>query len=76
MGDAYTDRDIKDLITGETIPYKDIIAKNKATVIYRWGSWCTYSAALLPQLRRMHEKYHAAGLEVIMRTAWGDPEGE
>jgi thiol-disulfide isomerase/thioredoxin len=69
-------RAIKDVITGKTIPYKDIVAKNKATVIYRWGSWCGFSAALLPQLRRMHEKYHAAGLEVIMRTAWGDPEGE
>ena len=72
----WPDRDIKDLITGETIPYKDIIAKNKATVIYRWGSWCTYSAALLPQLRKMHEKYHDAGLEVILRPAWGDREGE
>ncbi len=72
----WPDRDIKDVITGETIPYKDIVSHNKATVIYRWGSWCGYSAALLPQLRRMHEKYHDAGLEVIMRTAWGDSEGE
>ena len=69
-------REIKDVITGEPIPYHDIVSKNKATVIYRWGSWCPYSDALLPQLKRMYEKYHDAGLEVIMRPAWGDAEGE
>ena len=69
-------REIKDLITGKPIPYDDIVSNNKATVMYRWGSWCPYSAALLPQLKRMHEKYHDAGLEVIMRPAWGDDKGE
>ena len=48
----------------------------KATVIYRWGSWCSYSATLLPLLKTMYEKYHSAGLDVIMYTAWGDSEGE
>ena len=69
-------REIKDLITGKPIQYDEIVSKNKATVMYRWGSWCPYSAALLPQLKRMHEKYHDAGLEVIMRPAWGDDKGE
>ena len=69
-------REVKDVITGKPIPYDDIVSKNKATVIYRWGSWCSFSAALLPQLKRMYEKYHDAGLEVIMRPAWGDNEGE
>ena len=66
---------LKDVITGKQIPYNEIISKNKVTVVYRWGSWCNYSASLLPQLKRMHEKYHDAGLEVIVYTAWGDSEG-
>ena len=70
------DRDINDVITGKPIPYKEIVSKNKATVVFKWASWCGFSAALLPQLKRMHEKYHDAGLEVIARPAWGDSEGE
>ncbi|MBO4768642.1 MAG: hypothetical protein J5495_03805, partial [Bacteroidales bacterium] len=62
-------------MTGATIPYKEIISKNKATVIYRWSSWCNYSGALLPKLRKMYQKYHEAGLEVIARPAWGDTDG-
>ncbi len=69
-------RDINDVITGKPIPYDDIIAGNKATVVFKWASWCTYSAALLPRLKKMHEKYHKDGLEVILRPAWGDDEGE
>ncbi|MBO4558198.1 MAG: Ig-like domain-containing protein [Bacteroidales bacterium] len=72
----WPEQGLSDVITGEQIPYKEIISKNKATVIYRWGSWCNYSATLLPLLKTMYEKYHNAGLEVIMYTAWGDSEGE
>ena len=68
-------RGLKDVITGNPIPYKEIVSKNKATVVYRWASWCTFSATLLPLLRKMHEKYHDAGLEVIAWPARGDSEG-
>ncbi len=71
----WPERGLKDILTEKTIPYNEIVSKNKATVIYRWASWCTFSATLLPQLRRMHEKYHDAGLEVIAYPAWGDAEG-
>ena len=71
----WPEQGLKDVMTGEQIPYRDIIAKNKATVVYRWGSWCTYSATLLPLLKRMYEKYHGVGLDVILYTAWGDNEG-
>ena len=69
-------REINDAITGKPIPYKEIISRNKATVMFRWASWCGYSASLLPLLKKMYEKYHDEGLEVIMRPAWGDSEGE
>jgi len=66
---------LSDVVTGETIPYDKIVSSNKATVVFKWGSWCGFSAALLPQLKKMHEKYHDAGLEVIARPAWGDEDG-
>ena len=69
-------RFINDVITGKPIPYDDIISGNKATVVYKWASWCPYSATLLPLLKKMHEKYHKDGLEVILRPALGDSEGE
>lgn len=71
----WPEQGLKDVMTGKQIPYRDIIAKNEVTVLYRWGSWCTYSAILLPLLKQMHEKYHDAGLDVILYTAWGDAEG-
>ena len=69
-------RGIKDVLTGKPIPYEEIVSDSKLTVLFTWGSWCNYSAALLPQLKKMYEKYHGEGLEVITRPIWGDKEGE
>ena len=66
---------VNDVITGEPIPYDGIVARNKATVVFKWASWCGFSAALLPRLKKMHEKYHDDGLEVIARPGYGDHEG-
>ena len=66
---------LNDVMTGKPIPYQEIVSKNKATVVFRWASWCNYSAQLLPLVKRMHEKYHASGLEVIAYPAWGDSDG-
>ena len=71
----WPEKGLNDVITGEPIPYDDIVARNKATVVFKWASWCGYSAALLPLLKRMYEKYHDSGLEVIARPAWGDRDG-
>ena len=58
-------RHINDLVTGKNITYKEIVSKNKATVLLNWATWCPYSKALLPVLKRMYEKYHGDGLEII-----------
>ena len=71
----WPERGLNDVMTGKKIPYGDIISSNKATVVFRWASWCGNSAALLPQLKRMYEKYHDDGLEVIAGPIWGDDEG-
>ena len=61
----WPDHDLKDLVTGKTIPYKQIIAKNKVTVLLSWATWCPFSKELMPILKRMYEKYHKDGLEII-----------
>ncbi|MBR5735575.1 MAG: hypothetical protein IKX60_02115 [Bacteroidales bacterium] len=71
----WPDREINDVITGKPIPYDEIVSGNKATVIIKWASWCGFSAALLPRLKKMYEKYHDDGLEIIARPGWGDDEG-
>ena len=58
-------RDIKDIVTGKAIPYKEIVSNNKVTVLLNWATWCPFSKVLMPQLKRMYEKYHADGLEII-----------
>ncbi|MBR5176263.1 MAG: Ig-like domain-containing protein [Bacteroidales bacterium] len=54
-----------DLVTGQEIPFKSIVSKNKATVIINWATWCPFSKQLLPLLERMYDKYHDDGLEII-----------
>ncbi|MBR4756940.1 MAG: redoxin domain-containing protein [Bacteroidales bacterium] len=57
--------DIKDLVTGKTISYKEIVSKNKATVLLNWATWCPFSKELMPVLKKMYDKYHGDGLEII-----------
>ena len=61
----WTRKGANDLVTGEPIPYKDIISKNKVTVLLNWATWCSNSKVLVPILKRMYEKYHDDGLEII-----------
>ena len=61
----WPDRDILDLVTGQAIPYEDIVSRSRATVLLNWATWCPYSKTLMPLLKRMYEKYHGDGLEII-----------
>ena len=56
---------IMDLVTGKKIPFKDIYSKNKVTVFLNWATWCSFSAELMPMVKKMYEKYHKDGLEII-----------
>ena len=58
-------KDMKDITTGKTIPFKQIVSQNKVTVLLTWATWCPHSAALIPMLKKMYDKYHKDGLEII-----------
>ena len=76
---AYVPREeLQDLVTGKAIQFKQIMSKNKATVLLNWGTWCPYSKELMPLLKRMYEKYHKDGLEIIAAfnsSSMNDDEG-
>ena len=56
---------LKDLVTGKAIPFKEIYSKNKVTVFLTWATWCSFSAEMMPMVKKMYEKYHKDGLEII-----------
>ncbi len=61
----WPEKGLTDLVSGEQIPYNDIYSKNKYTILLNWGTWCSFSKVLVPNLKRMYEKYHKDGLEII-----------
>ncbi len=67
---------LKDIVTGESIPYKEICAKNKVTVLLNWATWCPFSKEFMPILKRMYEKYHKDGLEIIAAYNTNDPASD
>ena len=56
---------IKDVITGESFKFADVVRKNKYTVYLTWAPWCPFSKMLMPQLVDYYKQYHKDGLEVI-----------
>ena len=67
-------RDITDLITGQVIPYEEIISRNKVTILLNWATWCPFSKSLMPLLKTMYDKYHGDGLEIIAAYNSDSPE--
>ena len=62
---AWPGGDIKDIISGESFKFADVVKKNKYTVYISWAPWCPFSKALMPRLRDYYKKYSKDGLEVI-----------
>ena len=61
----WPEKGLTDVVSGKQIPYQEIYSKNKYTILLNWGTWCPYSKELMPVLKRMYEKYHQDGFEII-----------
>ena len=70
----WPERDIMDIVTGKAIPYAEIVSGNKVTVLLNWATWCPYSKTLVPLLKKMYDKYHGDGLEIIAAYNADSPE--
>jgi peroxiredoxin len=58
-------------ITGKTIKPADL--KNKATLITFWATTCAGCIAEIPDLIKLHQSFHASGLEIIAIAMYYDP---
>ena len=74
---AYVPRkELKDLVTGKAIPFKQIFGQNKVTILLNWATWCPFSKELMPVLKRMYEKYHKDGLEIVASFNASNPDAD
>jgi uncharacterized protein (TIGR03067 family) len=61
VGKAYAFR--LTTIDGRVLRSEDF--KGKVVVIDCWATWCSPCMALVPELKRLHERWHKDGLEII-----------
>ena len=74
---AYVPRkELKDLVTGKAIPIKQVFGQNKVTILLNWATWCPFSKELMPVLKRMYEKYHKDGLEIVAAYNSSDADSD
>jgi thiol-disulfide isomerase/thioredoxin len=59
-------------IDGRKITSSDL--RGKVVLIDCWATWCSPSVERLPELKRLHEKHHGEGLEVIGVNFDTEPE--
>ncbi len=50
-------------IDGKKLTPEDL--RGKVVIVDCWASWCAPCLALLPELKRIHEKWHKDGLEIV-----------
>ncbi len=52
-------------INGNDISLKSVLINNKVVLIDFWASWCAPCRAESPKIKRLYNKYHSKGFDVI-----------
>lgn len=63
IGSSFKDIEAKD-INGKIIKLRDVVAKNKFTILEFWASWCGPCRGEIPNLKKAYAKYKSKGLEI------------
>ena len=72
VGHKYIDFTGKDL-EGKAVKLSEYIGKNKYTLIDFWASWCSPCCAEMPMLKKIYNKYHKKGFNIIGISLDSDP---
>ena len=71
-GNFWPKESVNDIMSGASIKFRDIIARNEYTVYLVWSLWDPFSVTLVPALRSYYKDYHDKGLEVISTIMHND----
>lgn len=52
-------------VTGSTLSLKEVVSKGNITIVDFWASWCKPCRSEFPAIRRIYEKYHEKGLNIL-----------
>jgi len=63
VGDQAPDFTLKDA-NGNSVSLKEVISKNKATLLVFWASWCSYCFREVPELNRLNDSHKDRGLGI------------
>lgn len=72
-GEVAPDFTVSDL-QDRAVTLSEVCRRNKAVIVYFWYIHCSGCRTALPQIRRLHEEFKSAGLEVLAVNR-GDAEG-
>ncbi|WOJ97009.1 TlpA disulfide reductase family protein [Congregibacter brevis] len=54
----------KDLITGESVDFPDVLGGKPAVILF-WATWCPYCKAFMPRAAEIQAEYAEAGVQII-----------
>ena len=59
---------------GKDLSLSDFIGKGNYVLVDMWASWCMPCRGEIPNLAKLHERYHNKGLTVVGVFTWDEPE--
>ncbi len=59
---------------GKELSLSDFIGKGNYVLVDMWASWCAPCKGEIPNLAKLHQRYHNKGLTVVGVFTWDEPE--
>ena len=59
---------------GKELSLSDFVGKGNYVLVDMWASWCVPCRREIPNLAKLHQRYHKKGLTVVGVYTWDEPE--